>query len=196
MITVSKRQNLINSSVKVAATIGLANTTTKTICTEAKLNEVYLYRNFNNKDHLLLESYLQENQKLMHLIIDEIEDQTQYAETKSLKERSKAVVSKAWNYLTENPNACKFLVYYYQSAQFTEHALTEHNKWANLLLDKLSFELYNEKEYARTLLYVIFNTVFSMAKQVADDRLPNTEETAEMVFKCVYIFISACYKNA
>ncbi len=195
MITLSKKQNLIKSSIKVAASIGLVNTTTKTICAEANLNEVYLYRNFNNKDHLLLESYLQENEKLMRLIIDEVEEQSKYAQTKSLKERSKAVVSKAWDFLTKNPDVCKFLVYYYQSSQFTKHALSEHNKWANLILDKLSLELYNEKEYARTMLYVIFNTVFSMAKQVADNRLPNTKETAEMVFKCVYIFVSACYKR-
>ena len=195
MTTISKRQNLINSSVKVAATIGLSNTTTKTICNEAHLNEVYLYRNFNNKEHLLLESYLQENEKLMRLIVDEVDEQNKYVQTKSLKERSNAVVLKAWDYLTENPNVCKFLVYYYQSEQFTKYALSEHNKWANLLLNKLNMESYNEKEYARTILYVIFNTVFSMAKQVADNRLPNTKETAEMVFKCVYIFISACYKR-
>ena len=195
MEALSKRQKLINSTIAVVASNGLADTTTKTICAKAKLNEAYLYRNFSNKDHLLLETYLYENEKLMRLIIDEADNQSKYVETKSLKERSKAVVSKVWDFLTENPNVCKYLVYYYQSSQFTKHALAEHNKWVNILLNKLNLEYFNEKEYAKTLLYVLFNTVFSMAKQVADNRLPNTNETAEMVFKCVYIFISACYKG-
>lgn len=195
MTVTSKRQNLINCSVNVVATSGLANATTKAICTQANLNEVYLYRNFNSKDHLLLESYLQENEKLMSLIIGEVDKQNENLESVSLEDRSKAVVLKAWDYLVENPNVCKFLVYYYQSEQFTKYALEEHNRWANVLLSKLNFESFNEKEYARTLLYVIFNTVFSMAKQVADNRLPNTKETAKMVFECVYILISACYKK-
>ena len=195
MEALSKRQILINSTVKVVATIGLEDTTTKFICTEAKLNEAYLYRNFNSKEHLLLETYLYENEKLMSLILNEVDKQIKYVGTKSLRERSREVVSKAWNYLTKNPNVCKYLVYYYQSLQFTKYALAEHNKWANILLEKSNLEFFNEKEYARTLLYVIFNTVFSMAKQVADKRLPNTKETAEMVFKSVYIFISACYKG-
>ncbi len=196
MEAISKRQTLINSTIAVVASIGLADTTTKTICKKAKLNEAYLYRNFSNKDDLLLETYLYENEKLMRLIIDEAEKQRKYVETKSLRERSKAVVTKVWDFLTENPNVCKYLVYYYQSSQFTKYALAEHNKWVNILLNKLDLEYFNEKEYARTLLYILFNTVFSMAKQVADNRLPNTKETAEMVFKCVYIFISACYKGS
>lgn len=191
----NRKQNLINSAVKVVATIGLEDTTTKTICAQAKLNEAYLYRSFNNKDHLLLESYLQENEKLMKLIIDEVDAQNAHIQTRSLEQRSKGVILKAWDYLTQNPDVCKFLVYYYQSSQFTKLALPEHDKWANVLLDKINLESYTNKEYARTILYVLFNTVFSMAKQVADGRLPKTKETAEMVFDCVYILISACYKK-
>ena len=193
MVHLSKRQNLINSAVKVVSTIGLSDTTTKTICTEAKLNEAYLYRNFDNKDHLLNEAYLQKNEIFMRLILDEVYRQNQHIADVPLKERSKAVVLKAWKYLTENPDVCKFLVYYYQSILFTKYALAEHIKWANTLIDKLNLVSFNEKEYARTLLYVLFNTVFSLAKQVADERLPNTTETAEMVFKCAYILIEACY---
>ena len=195
MVGLSKEQKLINSTVNVVASIGLDGATTKTICTDAKLNEGYLYRAFNNKDHLLLQSYLQSSDRLMNLIVSEIDKQEKYAQSKSLKEKSKAVVYKGWEYLTDNPNVCKFLVYYYQSPQFTKHVLPEHNKWVEFILDKLNLERHTKKEYARTILYILFNTVFSMAKQVADGRLPNNQETEEIVFESIFIFISACYNG-
>ena len=196
MVDLSKEQKLINATIKVASSIGLDNLTTKTICAEAKLNEAYLYRSFNNKDHLLLVSYLNASDRLMHLIVNEIDEQKKHLNDKSLKERTKAVFSKGWDYLTENPDICRYLVYYYQSFQFTKYALPEHNKWTDVIVDKLNLEQYAKKEFARTILYIVFNTVFLMAKQVADGRLSKNDQMAEMVFESIFILISACYEGS
>jgi len=49
----------------------------------------------------------------MNLIVSEIDKQEKCAQSKSLKEKSKAVVYKGWKYLTDNPNVCKFLNHFF-----------------------------------------------------------------------------------
>ena len=74
-----KRENvkcaLINSAIDVIATQGLDKATTKLIANVAGLNEVYIYRNFNDKEDLFVKvfEYLDDNsfslKSFLHILL-------------------------------------------------------------------------------------------------------------------------------
>lgn len=180
-----KKAILLHSAVVAVARDGLENTTTRSINAEANLNEVYLYRNFKDKDELLATAYLQENDKLMNILLKAIDYENQFIGVRSLKERTGYCLHEAWKYLTKHPEECKFLVYYYNSPGFMKYAMENHLYW----LDKLTTALLStipDKEEAKTMLYIVFNSVYGFAMQVANGQLPNTTETEEKVLRNIY----------
>ena len=189
---IDKKAVLLKSTVTVVARVGIENASTRLIGKEAGFQDAFIYRYFNDKDHLLSQAYISENEKLMNILVQAIDDENQFIDEKPLEERSAHIIQTAWKYLIENPDICKFLVYYYNSPGFTKYAMDDHKKWLDKLSDLL-YPTFRDKEEAATLLYMIFNSVYGFAMQVANGELPNTEETAERVFRNVYTAISACY---
>ena len=190
-----KKAILLHSAVVAVARDGLENTTTRSINAEAHLNEVYLYRNFKDKDELLAKAYSQENDKLMSILLQAITYENQFIGKQPLKERTAYCLNAAWKYLTSHIEECKYLVYYYNSPGFTKNAMENHLYW----LDRLATVLLPtipDKEEAKTMLYIVFNSVYGFAMQVANGQLPNTEETEEMVLRNIYTGIAACYEKA
>lgn len=191
---IDKKAVLLKSTVTVVARVGIENASTRLIGKEAGFQDAFIYRYFNDKEHLLSQAYIRENEKLMNILVKAIDYENQMIDEKPLEERSAFVIQAAWKYLTENPDICKFLVYYYNSLGFTKYAMDDHKKWLDKLSDLL-YPTFRDKEEAATLLYMIFNSVYGFAMQVANGELPNTEETAERVFRNVYTEISACYER-
>lgn len=189
-----KRTALLKAAVHSVANNGLENTTTRTIGTEAGIHDAYIYRYFDDKDQLLAQAYLTENEKIMNVLVKAIDYENQFLATQPLEQRSAYVICAAWKYLTDNPDICKFLVYYYNSPGFSKYALEDHRKWVSRLTQML-YPTFHTKEEPATMLYMIFNSLYEFAMQVANGILPNTEETAQRVFRNVYTAISACCEN-
>ena len=72
--------------------------------------------------------------------------------------------------------------------------MDDHKKWLDELSDLL-YPTFRDRDEAATLLYMIFNSVYGFAMQFANGEHPNTEETAERVFRNVYTAIYACYER-
>ena len=191
---IDKKAVLLKSTVTVVARVGIENASTRLIGKEAGFQDAFIYRYFNDKAHLLSQAYISENEKLMNILVKAIDYENQMIDEKPLEERSAFVIQAAWKYLTENPDICKFLVYYYNSPGFTKYAMDNHKKWLDELSDLL-YPTFRDRDEAVTLLYMIFNSVYGFAMQVANGELPYTEETAERVFRYVYTAIYACYER-
>ncbi len=191
---IDKKAVLLKSTVTVVARVGIENSSTRLIGKEAGFQDAFIYRYFNDKDHLLSQAYISENDKLMNILVKAIDYENQMIDEKPLEERSAYVIKTVWKYLTENPDICKFLVYYYNSPGFTKYAMDDHKKWLDELSDLL-YPTFRDRDEAATLLYMIFNSVYGFAMQVANGEHPNTEETAERVFRNVYTAIYACYER-
>ena len=191
---IDKEAVLLESVVTVVARVGIENASTRLIGQEAGFQDAFIYRYFESKDHLLAQAYREENEKLMNILIQVIDRENQMIDEKPLKDRSACVIQAAWKYLTDNPRICKYLVYYYNSPGFAKYALDDHKKWLDKLCDLL-YPTFLDRDEAATLLYMIFNSVYGFAMQVANGELPNTNETAQRVFANVYTAISACYER-
>ena len=191
---IDKKAVLLKSTVTVVAQVGIENASTRLIGKEAGFQDAFIYRYFNDKDHLLSQAYINENEKLMNILVNAIDGENRFIDEKPLEERSAHVIQAAWKYLTENTDICKFLVYYYNSPGFRKYAMDNHKKWLDKLSDLL-YPTFQDRDEAESLLYMIFNSVYGFAMQVANGELPNTEETAERVFRNVYTTIYACYER-
>lgn len=191
---IDKKAVLLKSTVTVVARVGIENASTRLIGKEAGFQDAFIYRYFNDKEHLLAQAYISENEKLMNILVKAIDYENQMIDEKPLEERSAFVIQAAWKYLTENPDICKFLVYYYNFPGFSRYATDNHKKCLDELSDLL-YPTFRDRDEAVTLLYMIFNSVYGFAMQVANGELPNTEETAERVFHNVYTAIYACYER-
>lgn len=189
-----KKALLLKSAVQSVAQYGLENTTTRTIGEFAGIHDAYIYRYFEDKDHLLARAYIIENERLMQILVKAIDYENQFIDTQPLEERSAYVINAAWKYLTKKPTVCKFLVYYYNSPGFIKYAKDDHRKWVNKLSDLL-YPTFQDREEPIAMLYMIFNSVYEFAMQVANGELPNTKETEERIFRIVYTAISACYAS-
>lgn len=192
METTDKKAVLLKSVVRVVAEVGIENASTRAIGAEAGFHDAYIYRYFQDKDHLLACAYKAENDRLMKLLVQTIEQENQFLDSKSLPDRSMAVLDAAWKYLTSQPEVTKFLVYYYNSPGFQKYAYEGHRKWMDALCERL-YPTFHSIAEAEVLLYMVINTVFGVAKQVSDGALPNTQETENAVFRSIYTTIAASY---
>lgn len=191
---VDKKAILLKTVVKVVADGGLENASVRIIADAAGFPGVFIYRYFEDKDFLISSAYKLENEKLMKLLIKAIEEENQYIDTHPLKQRSAYVISTAWKYLTENVDVCKFLVYYYNSPSFAKFSMEEHSAWVDKLCEAL-YPTFGSKEDEKAMLYMVFNSVYAFAMQVANGQIPNTKETEEVVFRNIYTAILACYEK-
>ena len=94
-------------------------------------------------------------------------------------------------YREENEKLMNILI---QVIDRENQMIDEHKKWLDKLCDLL-YPTFLDRDEAATLLYMIFNSVYGFAMQVANGELPNTNETAQRVFANVYTAISACYER-
>ena len=64
---IDKKAVLLKSTVTVVARVGIENASTRLIGKEAGFQDAFIYRYFNDKDHLLSQAYINENEKLMNI---------------------------------------------------------------------------------------------------------------------------------
>lgn len=92
---IDKKAVLLKSTVTVVARVGIENASTRLIGKEAGFQDAFIYRYFNDKDHLLSQAYISENEKLMNILVKAIDYENQMIDEKPLEERSAYVIKTA-----------------------------------------------------------------------------------------------------
>lgn len=180
------RSALIESVIHIVAKDGLENTTTKKIAQGAGLNEVYIYRAYQDKEDLMRHAFLSEDSDF----IEEILRQFSFLRSKelSLETRCRAIWIPCWNHLMSRPDSCLFYVRYFYSANFDEAVQKKHRSLCESLLQQLRSVAETEKT-SEALLFQIVEMAWMFSAKVALGVWENNQETAE---KCFHLLYSMC----
>lgn len=189
-----KRQALLQSTVRAVARYGMKDVSTRSISEDAGVNDAYIYRYFKDKEDLLAQAYLLENDKFMRHVIRRIELVQEQAALQEMRDRYYIIFHTAWRYLLDTPNVCRFFMYYYHSPNFEKYAQEAYKKQLDLLTEKI-IHLFNGIEDAKHCLYALFVLMNSFAIQVVNGELPDNTETEDRVFRMTYNAICAQMKN-
>lgn len=68
-----KRLALLRSTVRSVAKYGMKDVSTRSISGDAGVNDAYIYRYFQDKEDLLKQAYLMENDKFMRVVLQRME---------------------------------------------------------------------------------------------------------------------------
>lgn len=181
------KRNLMESAVRVVAREGLEKTTTRLISLEAKLNEAYLYRCFENKEHLLAETFYNEDIRFAHHIQKTLPVMQMSGLT--WEEKCFLLWNSCWNFIIKQPDDCRFYIRYYYSANFRKYAYERHINFFKPLIEKISFA-FRRGVNVDMLVHQIFDTMLSFAERVLSGEVADTEETTKTMFKQIFGFVS------
>lgn len=189
-----KRQALLQSTVRAVAKYGMKDVSTRSISEDAGVNDAYIYRYFKDKEDLLAQAYLLENDRFMRHVIRRIELVQEQAALQGIRDRYGIIFYTAWRYLLDTPDVCRFFMYYYNSPNFEKYAQEAYKEQLDLLTGKI-IRLFDCAEDAKHCLYALFVLLNSFAIQVLNGELSDNAETEDRVFRMTYNAICAQMKN-
>jgi len=187
------RDVLINRTISVIAEEGLDKTTTKAIVAGTGINEVYIYRQFANKEELLQKAFEKLDEELVSKVMLHIP--VMYMLSLEYRARCRFFFNEVWKFLLGNREKCLAYVQYYYSPYFRKHSAEDHRLRFVPLVEKFN-EAFREEANSWMLLNHIINTMLDFAVRVYDGDLPDDPDTAEHVFRVVYYAVSPYFKKA
>ncbi len=187
------RQKLIDGAIHVIANDGLDKATTKHIGRAAMMNEVYIYRYFEDKEDLFAKTfdYLDEMlcEKIMqHLAIMDIQDMT-------LELRCRFFFFSIWSFLLGSRDKCLAYTRYYYSPYFTKYSYTTHKHRYQPLLEKIT-PAFKEEADVWMILNHVLNVMLDFAVKVHNGQMPNEDNYTEHVFRVIYVSVKQYFKQA
>lgn len=185
---------LMDSAVHAAARDGLENTTTRSIGCAAGLPDSYIYRYFRDKNDLLEQAYIRAMQSFYQVILRKIQHLREQERNFEPEQYCRLIWQDVWDFLMENPDICRFCIYYHYSPNYHSLAQEKDTYYRCKMAEILSPEFFNSVEIP-LLLDMLFAIMFFMAVQVVDGKLPKNEQTDEMAFNQIYTAISANLKR-
>ncbi len=186
------QQRLIDSAICIIGTKGLDKTTTKAIVAGAGINEVYIYRHFKNKEHLLSKAFDKLDEELVAKAMLHIP--VMYMQGLSFEDRCRFLFSAVWEFLLGNREKCLAFIRYYYSPYFAKYSSEEHKKRFEPLVQRFD-EAFLEEANTWMLMNHILVTVMDFAVKVFDGALPNNEDTAQHVFRVIYHSVKPYFKR-
>lgn len=189
-----KRAALLESTVRAVAKYGMKDVSTRSISSDAGVNDVYIYRCFRDKEDLLMQAYLLQNDKFMRHVIRRIDLVREQMTAYTLSERCRLVFHAAWRYLIDTPDVCRFFMYYYRSPNFEKYAQEEYRAQLDRLAEKI-LHLFDSLADAEHCLYALFVLLNSFSLQVVNEELPDNSETESRVFNMVFSAINTQMKK-
>ena len=176
---------LIQAVELAVATYGMAGVSTRNITEMAKVSDANIYRFFSSRDELLYQAYAQSCGNLISMVIKNIDQLRDNHMGLHLKDCTRIIFTKIWRCLLDNPNMCKFHMYYYHSLSFEKYAMEFHEGQVKVLVEHLIWLFWNEDDAMRCINN-IFSLIYDSAKLVVDGRMPDNDDTANCVFGDIY----------
>lgn len=186
------REMLIDRTIYVIATEGLDKTTTKAIVAGTGINEVYIYRNFANKEDLLSKAFEKLDEELAAKIMLHIP--VMYMKTLPYKTRCSFFFSAIWRFILGNREKCLAYIRYYYSPYFSKYSSDKRNARYECLIKKFD-EAFEEGANTWMLMNHILVTMLDFAVKIFDGELSDNDDTAEHVFRVVYYALQPYFKE-
>lgn len=185
------RDILMARTMEVMATLGLDKTTTKAIASGTGINEGYIYRFFATKEEMMAAVFDQLDEELIEKTMESadcIRNSAMPAEN-----RWWLMFVSVWRFLLGNPKKCRAYIRFYYSPYFQQYSAQSHDQRFEPLTEKLQ-DVFREEANVRMILHHVFNVMMDFAIKVFDNAVPDNEDTAEHVFRLVYISIQQYFR--
>ena len=177
------RLALINAAIQVIARDGLDKATTKSIATEAGLNEVYIYRNFADKEDLFVKAFNLLDCELLSNLTNNISVMS--IDSIDFVDRCRLLFDKLWNFVLQNKEKCLCFTYYFYSPYFAKYSIKTHRETYENFVE-LFPPSFVEGADVWMLLNHILDVILSFAMRVHNGQLENNEDSRYHVFNVIY----------
>lgn len=186
------RKKLIEGTIKVIAENGMDKASTKLIGKETELNEVYIYRCFKDKGHLLACAFdtLDEEfvtEVMRHLDVWAIKDISNTM-------RCRMYFNLIWRFLLHNSNRCTAYMQYYYSPYFLEYSFDSHIKRYAPLMEIIK-PVFLEETNVWMIWNHIINVLLNFSLKVFSGAVPDNDDTEEHVFRLIHSSVRQYFKN-
>lgn len=178
------RTAFICATIKVMANEGIDKTTTKRISeTAGGLNEVYMYRIFDNKERLYKEAFLAASKKLHNKFLKLIP----LLDKGNINNEDKwwFVITGFWNYIQKYQDESKCYLQYCYSPYYHKEATQEHKEQYQDILRALE-GTFPEGANIELLYNYIFNTVLCFACKELNNETRDVE-MVQKVYELIYV---------
>ena len=186
------RRRLIDGTIHVIARDGLDKATTKQIGIETSVNEAYIYRCFEDKEDLFAKTFEALDQELFANGMRYIP--VMYTQNMAYEMRCWIFFGAIWKFLLGNRDKCLAFVRYYYSPYFARNSAEEHKKRFVPLIEKFK-DAFREEANVWMIMNHILTTMLDFAIKVYNGAVPDNDDTAEHVFRLIYVSIRQYFKN-
>lgn len=180
MEKVSSKDRLIKATIKSMYEHGLNSITTSKIAKEAKLSEAMIYKNFGNKDELIIESFMLIKKELNRAIAERMNSE------KSFHERCFDIWSAHVDFFTSNKKYLRVLSQFEHSSYMTEEIREKSLSMMSLVISffQEGIELGKFKNMnIEIAIALFFAPILSISESINENRLEGSDKTLAFIFE-------------
>ena len=186
------RLALIDGTIHVIAREGLDKASTKQIALATSINEVYIYRNFKNKEDLLAKTFAFLDNELMEKSMQHVA--VMYMHELDYETRCRVFFTSIWRFLLGNRDKCLTYVRYYYSPYFPTYSAAEHKERFVPLIDKFK-DAFRDESNIWMIQNHILNVMLDFAIKVHYNQMPDDDDYSEHVFRVIYHSVKQYFRN-
>ncbi|MBR7133432.1 MAG: TetR/AcrR family transcriptional regulator [Clostridia bacterium] len=186
------RQALIDGTIHVIAQNGLEKATTKAISKATGINEVYIYRLFENKEMLFEKAFEYLDIQLIDKALLHID--IMYIGEMDYETRCRIYFLAIWRFLVGNRDEIFMYVRYYYSPYFKKYSAETHKQRFVPLVDKFR-DAFKDEAAVWLILNHILNVMLDFAIMVHNDEMPKEDNYSEHVFRVIYQSVKQYFRK-
>ena len=182
------KELLINNAINLIAEGGFEKATTKELAfyggnlADVKMNEVYIYRLFGNKERLFEAAFRQLDTELFYAFRSGADAIGGF---KKDKEHVFTFLEKAWEFITMREARCRYYVRYLYSIHFQGAVAEEHKKLFAGIIAEMK-PIFKDEADVTAILRSVLTTFLDFATCVFNGELANDEINRPHVFNVLY----------
>ena len=185
------RETLIERTVTVIANLGLDRATTKAIVGDTGINEAYIYRQFADKDDMIVKAFDMLDEELVAVVLKNI---TVMEKTElEFETRCRLYFSAVWQFLLSNRDKCLAFVQYFYSLYFSRFSADDHKARFQPVIEKFSVVFRDEADVWMILNHIL-NVMLDFAVKVHNDQMSKDDDYAEHVFRVIYASVEQYFR--
>ncbi len=186
------RQALIDGTIHVIAQNGLDKATTKAISKATGINEVYIYRLFENKENLFEKAFEYLDKQLVDKALLHIN--VMYMREMDYETRCRIYFLAIWRFLIGNRDEILMYVRYYYSPYFKKLSSEAHKLRYTAVVNKFK-DAFKDEADVWMILNHILNVMLDFAVMVHNDEMPKKDNYTEHVFRVIYASVKQYFRN-
>lgn len=186
------RQALIDGAIHVIAQNGLDKATTKAISNATSINEVYIYRFFENKEKLFEKAFEYLDVQLVDKALLHID--VMYMTEMDYETRCRIYFLAMWRFLIGNKDEIFMYVRYYYSPYFKKHSAQMHKQRFLPLVTRFK-DAFKDEAAVWLILNHILNVMLDFAVMVHNDEMPKEDNYSEHVFRVIYQSVKQYFRH-